>query len=481
MSEDLDDGTAAAIHAAWEAGESFDEIAARFDVDRKAIRQAVFAGQMAKGGPSAELVPVGGPASSEVVAGEIVAESAAYLPAQYRGEGPPPGATQDVVDNWLSPSAKRLILRGKSPHTIKAYMQGMGWWVRFAKANGITVMPAPQNGMIRLLDWWEQFPVHVGCTGKKQAGGARCTGHRPSPSAVWILYSGVRWFHGLGEPPQPWEGGIKLQSAIAGYIEGLKEDGWRPTSAPRAYPDDVRAMVDALDAMGDEPPAGWDEWGASRDEDEDASKDDEPVWFHPARRDMLRALLLTGFYTGGRASDLARYRVSDIERFPGGIKLTLATSKARRGRRDAEFRTIFTDLANPQYCGTVALERWIARESAAGITSGAIFRPVHKRGMLSRGKADEASYTADVSGLSRAIRMIAKAAWQRSGKTLLLEWRTFTIHSLRRGRVQQLLEEEVDVYDVETELGWAHGGAVKAYREQVARMNQTAANAHGML
>lgn len=487
---DVDEATAAAIYAAWQHDDAtFDELADRFRLDRITIRKLIFERRLAgtdqgqdgdvAPDPTAALVPVGGPAAAEVVVGELVAAGAEYLPAMYRGEGPPPGSPQDVVDNWLPASARKLILRGKSPHTIRAYMQAMGWWAKFAKnqSQPLTVLPAPQNGVIRLLDWWETFPVHVGCSGRKQKNGEPCEGHRPSPSAVWLLYSGLKWFHGLGEPPTPWQCGVKLTDAIAGYTKQIKDDGWRVTKAPRAYPDDVRAMIDTLDAMGDEPPDGWNEGG----QNDDPENDDVPVWFSPARREFLRALVLAGFYTGGRASDLARYRVTDIIRFPLGIQLTAARTKASKGSRDEEFRTIFFDVDSPTYCGVLGLERWVARLDAEAITQGALFRPVHKSGTLVRGEPDRLNYRMDVTGLTRSVRMVAKAAWQRSGKTMLLDWRTFTIHSLRRGRVQMLLEAGAEQWDIEIELGWAHGGAMNAYRLEVQRQDATAANARGML
>lgn len=475
---DVDEVTAAAIYEAWDSGEkTISELAGQYRLSKPEVRRIVFDRQLELRGPSVELVPVGGPASGEIVVGEIVAEGAAHLPSYYQGEGPPPGAPQDVIDNWLPTSAKRLILRGKSPKTIKAYMQGMGWWSKFAKANGITVMPAPQNGMIRQLDYWEQFPVHVGCTGSTQKNGEPCMGHRPSPSAVWIWYSGVKWFHGLGEPPQPWNIGSKLHDAMAGYIEDMKEDGWRVTKAPRAYPDDIRSMVDALDAMSDVPPPGWNE-RAGDDEDDD----DRPVWFHPVRRDMLRALVLAACYTGGRASDLASYRVHDVGRFPLGIELRLAHTKgSRRGSRVEEKRTIFADVDNPRYCGVRATDRWLDRLAAAKVAQGALFRPVHKSGRIVVGRTDEMDYKADVTGLTRAIRMVAKAAWQMSGKTILQNWREITIHSFRRNRVMQLLEADADVFDIEKELGWAHGGAIKEYRDDAVRQDRGAANARAML
>jgi integrase len=486
---DVDDATAAAIYHAWEHNDAtFDDLAREYGVDRTTIRRTIFAMRLEReerdaGEREVALAsPVGGAAADDVAVGEIVAAGAEYLPVHYRGEGPPPGASQDIIDNWLPDSARRLILRGKSPHTVKAYMQAMGWWVKFAKAHGLTVMPAPQNGVIRLLDWWETFPVHVGCSGAKQKNGEPCTGHRPSPSAVWLLYSGLKWFHGLGEPPTPWQCGVKLTDAIAGYTKQIKDDGWRRTSAPRAYPADIRAMLDALEAMPDEPPPGfYNAGGLGSKQNDDPKNDDVPVWFSRPRRDFLRALILAAFYTGGRASDLARYRVTDVSRFPLGLQLTVARSKGSKGSKDEEFRTIFTDVDNPAYCGVLALERWIARLDAEAITEGALFRPVHKGGTIVRGAPDKLSYRMDVTGLSRQVRMVAKAAWQRSGKTLLLDWRTFSVHSLRRGRVQLLLESGADVWDVETELGWAHGGAIKFYRAEIARQDASAANALGML
>lgn len=478
----IDDAKAVAIHAAWQSGmATFEELAREYGMTRRRIREIVFEGERAKGGPSKDLVPVGGPATGEVVVGEIVSEGASYLPAHYQAQdGPPPGASQDVIDNWLTPGARRLILRGKSPQTIRAYLQGMGWWAKFAKANNITVLPAPQNGMIRQLEWWSGFPVHVGCTGKTQKSGEKCTGHRPSPSAVWVWYSGVKWVHGLGEPPHEWAVGVKLHDAMAGYIEDMKDDGWRKTSAPRAWPEDCRAMIDALDAMGDEPPPGWNDRKGGAEDDE--GDDDYPVWFHPVRRDMLRALVLSAFYTAGRASDMARYRLNDVTRFPLGIELILAHAKGdRRGSREENKRTVFMDNDDPRYCGVRAIDRWITRMNSQKVTTGALFRPVHKLGRIVTGKTDAADYMADVTGLTRAVRMVAKAAWQRSGKTILQNWREFTIHSLRRGRVQRLLEEGADQYEIEKELGWAHGGSMNEYRNQVVRQDVGAANARGML
>ena len=216
-----------------------------------------------------------------------------------------------MIDNRLPDSARRPVLRGKSEHTLRAYPRAFGWWVRFAEQHHITTMPAPQNAMIRMLDSWELLPVHVKCAGGRQADGTPCGGHRPSPSAVWIWYSAMKWFHGIGEPPLPWEGEVKLADAITDYTKRTKDDGWSASKAPWAFPHEIRGMVDAAHAVPD-------------------------TVLAPARRDMIAALVLIGYLTGDRALDLARYRLSDIEYLPGGIQLTLARSKASKGDKNEE-------------------------------------------------------------------------------------------------------------------------------------------------
>lgn len=439
---DLDGVLLARIVAAHAAGATEEELAAKYGLQIEAVRDLVRATHLDV---------------SDVVVAELVPDN---LPAR-RGDGdgggliwtsatpPPPGAPQHVRDNWLPPEAQELILRGKSEHTVRAYVAAFGWWREWAKENKVTVLPAAQNAMIRFLKDWERLPVHVGCHAGRQANGQPCLSHRPSPSAVWIWYSAMKWFHGLGEPPLPWEGGVKLTDSIAGYIKKIKDDGWRRQKAPRAYPAHVTAMVDAVDEAPD-------------------------TVLKPARRDVIRALVLAGYYTGGRASDLARYRLHDVSYFPAGIQLTLARSKATKGDRDEEYRTIHRDVGNPRYDGVFALERWITRLREAEITQGAIFRPVHKAGTIVRGGPDRMDYTQDVTGLSRTIRLAAKLA-------RLPGWEKFSFHSLRRGRLQHLLELGEDIWDVETALGWAHGGASKEYRAEIKRQDPGSTNAKGLL
>jgi integrase len=428
-------------YEAWLGGALYVELAARYGVTPERIKQVVRERQAA-----AALVPIGAGHPAEL---ERLPQPAAETP-------PPPGSPQHVIDNWLPPSEQFKILRGKADNTIRMYVRAFGWWTRWATEHHVTVMPAPQNAMCRFLSYWDTFPVHVGCSGRHQADGTACTGHRPSPSALWIWYSALKWFHGIGDPPVPWEGGVRLSDRMATYVKDIKDDGWRADKSPRAYKPELRLMVDAV-------------------------REAPSTVLAPARRDMIVALVLANYYTGGRASDLARYRIGDVDHFPGGIELTLARSKAKQADRDEEKRTIHRDLENPQYDGVDAVDQWVDRMRDNGITSGALFRPVHKSGVIVRGAPDQLKYMMDVTGLTRTVRLAAKLAWEKSGRTMLKNWAKVTCHSLRRGRLQDLLEGGADLWDVEEELGWAHGGASKFYRAEVKRQSPDAANAKGML
>lgn len=369
-------------------------------------------------------------------------------------EGPPPGSSQDVIDNWLPESAKELILRNKADLTIKMYLAAIRDWLKYAHRTGVTKSPAAQNSMIRRIDEWRELPVHVKCSVP------RC-GHRPSPSWVWIWYSGLKWWHSIGDPPAGWLGGTMLSEAIGRYCTEMVELDWKPTKAPRAYRADIRAMVDAVDAAPD-------------------------AVLAPARRDFLRALILVGYYTGGRASDAATYRLGDVEHFPGGVQLTLSASKGNKRKGKAvEHRTVHSrrdrEDYDPRYDGVVALDRWVARLADAGIRTGPLFRPVHKSGVIVRGVGseqkpgpDRAGYKMDTTGITRQVRLAAQLAGMRN-------YLDVSFHSLRRGRVNDLIEAGADQWDIENELGWAHGGAIIAYREESKRQSPEAANARAML
>lgn len=346
-------------------------------------------------------------------------------------------------DAFLPPSARELIVKGIPPNTLATYTRAWVPFRRWCEEHRRTYGPVSQETMIAYLDEWRRREVHIKCANP-------FCGHRPAPSSMWIWYSAVRFYHGVGRPPLPWECGVELTRAMMGYAGEMVELGWVPRRAPRAFDQDVTTMVDTLDLS-------------------------QPKHL----RD--RAIILTNFYTAARAGDLGTYRITDVSRFPLGIEFTLRRSKTNKqvGRME-EKRTIFYNRAHPQYCGATAVLEWIGWLHGAGIRQGALYRPftqmskLGKPGTLLRGHRDAIDYRMDGFSFTLTVRQAAKAAD-------IAHWEEYTCHSLRRGRATQQRELGVDPLDIARAYGWVPGGAINVYLEEADRQAPTAPGSVGLL
>lgn len=354
--------------------------------------------------------------------------------------------SQAERDQFLPPSARELIVKGIPPNTLEAYTRAWVVFRRWCEHYGRTWAPVSQETMITYLNEWRRREIHVKCNTP------HC-GHRPAPSSMWIWYSAVRFYHGCGRPPLPWEGGVELSRAMIGYAAEMVDLGWVPRKAPRAYPQDVTRMVD--DGLDLSMPKGL--------------------------RD--KAIILGNFYTAARSADLGRYRITDVAKFPRGIELTLRDSKTNKQKgRKTEPRIIFYNTINPQYCGATAILNWIDWLAGEGIRHGALFRPFTKvgpnghPGVLRRGdgRYDAVDYKMDGFSFTLAVREAARLAE-------ILYWEEFTCHSLRRGRATQQRELGVDPLDIARAYGWVPGGAINVYLEEADRQSERSPAAVGLL
>lgn len=88
-----------------------------------------------------------------------------------------------------------------------------------------------------------------------------------------------------------------------------------------------------------------------------------------------RAILLAGLALAARRSELVGLDVEHLERCDEGYRVTIARSKTDQEGRGAVRALVHGN--DPDTCPVMALERWLA---AAAITSGPVFRKVHKGG-----------------------------------------------------------------------------------------------------
>jgi len=86
-----------------------------------------------------------------------------------------------------------------------------------------------------------------------------------------------------------------------------------------------------------------------------------------------RALLLLGFGGAFRRSELAALDVADLEERPEGLRVTVRQSKTDQEGAGA----VVPITRGAHACPVAAVRTWLA---AAGITEGAVFRPVSKEG-----------------------------------------------------------------------------------------------------
>jgi integrase len=128
-----------------------------------------------------------------------------------------------------------------------------------------------------------------------------------------------------------------------------------------------------------------------------------------------RAVLLVGFASAMRASELVAVEVEDLEYRPEGLVI-----RKRRSKTDQEGAGALVPIfygTDPETCPVLALKKWLA---AAAIESGAVFRSVTRHGGVGSDRLTP-----------RAISLIVKRAVQSAG----LEPDSYSAHSLRAGFV----------------------------------------------
>ena len=126
-----------------------------------------------------------------------------------------------------------------------------------------------------------------------------------------------------------------------------------------------------------------------------------------------RALLLLGFAGGMRRSELVGLDVDDLEAAPEGYIVHLRASKTDQERAGRRVPIIYGH--DPGCCPVRAMRSWI---TAAGITDGAVFRPVNRHGTVLPRRLT-----------AQSVALVVKAHMAPLGYPVA----DFAGHSLRRG------------------------------------------------
>lgn len=172
-----------------------------------------------------------------------------------------------------------------------------------------------------------------------------------------------------------------------------------------------------------------------------------------AKRD--NALLQVGFFGGFRRSELVSLAVAHVAWELEGIVITLPRSKTdQQGRGIVKAIPYGSGLC----CPATVLRAWL---TAAGITSGPIFRPITKWGELGADALHEGS----VNTILETCATLAQLDYVPQVSS----------HSLRRGMATSAHRAGADFRDIKRQGGWRHDGTVQGYIEEAGQFQENAA------
>ncbi|MGI9282166.1 MAG: tyrosine-type recombinase/integrase [Endozoicomonas sp.] len=157
-----------------------------------------------------------------------------------------------------------------------------------------------------------------------------------------------------------------------------------------------------------------------------------------------RALLLIGFATGLRRSELVNLDVKDIKAIPNTHTAEVFITKSKRDQL-AKGQTVIIDAPGNRHCPVAAVNAW---REAAQITTGKLFRRI--RGKLA---VQECAIQPD------SAADIIKAYCKKAG----LNPKLYSGHSLRRGVLISAIEKGCSLNDVKRHARHSQASTTEHY------------------
>lgn len=330
---------------------------------------------------------------------EAVAE---VLPAAERTVIPAaPAATIDWTK--LGPEAQDALRHARAPATLKAYRQDWAQFVSWCRSARLPELPSDPHDVACYL-------AHLGST--------------PTPKSISKIQrsaAAIAYAHRIASAPYD-----RRHPAVVEVIESLRRKlGTAPKNQKRPLVEELVARVCAP-------------LGSTRIDVRD------------------RAMLLLGFLSACRASNLVALDVSDVTFTERGVDLVLRRSKT--DQTGDGFLVAVPAQPDPHLCGGRALRTWL---DGSGLTEGPLFCAVDRHGHLGGRLA-----------VQEVRRMVRRRA-ERVGLTPTGS-KDFGSHSLRSGFCTSAAEAGRSVEEIMTQTG--HRRADSAIR-YVRHANRYAHNA----
>lgn len=157
-----------------------------------------------------------------------------------------------------------------------------------------------------------------------------------------------------------------------------------------------------------------------------------------------RALLLMGFSSALRRSDLAKIRLEDVNMVIQGMEVFISSSKTDQTGRGHVVRVARGEV--PATCPVMALGDWL---QLSGISEGYLFRGVSKSGAINGSHIHP--YT-----ISRTIQSMMN-------KLERLDATEFSAHSLRSGFASTAAQNGASIQSIKTQGNWKSDGSLMRY------------------
>nr|WP_255426047.1 site-specific integrase [Pseudonocardia sp. C8] len=263
----------------------------------------------------------------------------------------------------------------KAPATVAAYRSDWAEFGDWCTREGHRQLPAPPAAVSGYLTTLARAGAKVSTMSRRMAA--------------------IRFFHGLGDLPDP-----TSPARVAAVWEGIR----RKHGAP---PDQADPLM---------PPHLFDLVAATATTRSFRTRPDEPDL--AGARD--RALLLIGFFSALRCSELCALTVDDVLPHDRGRTLVVPRSKTNQRGDQAEL-VILPYATHPEACPVRALDTWL---ELAGVTDGPVLRRVSTGNRATPGGLHRAS-------VHRRITALVSAA----GLDQLPKKPNYSPHSLRAGFV----------------------------------------------
>jgi len=177
-----------------------------------------------------------------------------------------------------------------------------------------------------------------------------------------------------------------------------------------------------------------------------------------------KALLLLGYALLTRRSELVHLDVEDLVLVEQGLVATVWRRKTDPEGKDVQLVAI----PYGTHLVTCPVRAWLAWRDAAGLQTGAAFRPVHPRARLD--SPDATAIRAQIQAVPRLraekVSLLLKRAAQRAG---FPDWPAYSGHSPRRGAAVEL-RRRARATDIEIAEagGWRNLDQVRRYTRLAA-------------